>query len=338
MTSKQVLKQRVLSGIRPTGKLHWGNFFGALKNWIAIQDRYDCFYFIADWHALTTGYEYTEEISPAITEVLKDWMAAGLDPKKATLFIQSLVPEHAELYLLLSMITPLGWLERVPSFKDMQRELKGLDLNTHGFLGYPLLQAADILIYRADFVPVGEDQAAHIEFTREVVRRFHFIFKQVILVEPQSLLTNAARVPGTDGRKMSKSFDNAIYMADDDDTIRRKMMDTITDPARKRRNDPGNPDICNIFAYHRLYSGNEKVTWIRDQCRTAGIGCVECKKICIENAIQFWRPIRKRREVWDGRESELIKMALEGSRRARVAATVTIERVREVMGLKYSRA
>ncbi|MFH0799202.1 MAG: tryptophan--tRNA ligase [Pseudomonadota bacterium] len=328
-------KKRVLSGVRPTGKLHWGNYFGALRNWVELQEKYECFYAVADWHALTTGYEHPEEIFPAVVDVLKDWMAAGLDPAKSTIFIQSWVPEHAELHLLLSMITPLGWLERVPSFKDMQQELSDRDLNMYGFMGYPLLQAADILIYKADLVPVGEDQVAHIEFTREVVRRFHFLMKNTMLVEPQPLLTHSARVPGIDGRKMSKSFGNAIYMADDEETIRKKMMETITDPARKRRQDPGTPEVCNIFAYHKLYSGDEKVKWVAEQCRSAGIGCVECKKICIENALAFWRPIRERRAEWEGREEELLSTARKGAEHARQVAVATMEEVRGAMGLKY---
>ena len=328
-------KKRVLSGNRPTGKLHWGNYFGALRNWVELQKEYDCHYFIADWHALTTGYEHPEEIAPSEIDVLKDWLAAGLDPKQSTIFIQSWVPEHAELHVLLSMITPLGWLERVPSFKDMQQQLADRDLNMLGFLGYPLLMTADIIIYNADFVPVGEDQVAHIEFSRELVRRFSHLMKREIFREPKPLLTAAARVPGTDGRKMGKSFGNAIYMADDDETVRKKMMETITDPQRQRRNDPGNPEVCNIFAYHKLYTDKAKVAEIDAQCRSAGIGCVDCKKICIGNALAFWQPIRERRQAWDGREKELLAIAREGSERARRVAAATMEAVREVMGVVY---
>lgn len=328
-------KKRVLSGVRPTGKLHWGNYFGALKNWAEIQDKYECFYFVADWHALTTGYEHTEEIAPSVIEVLKDWLSAGLDPKKSVIFIQSWIPEHAELHLLLAMMTPLGWLERVPSFKDMQEELKDRDLNMYGFLGYPLLQTSDIVMYKSDFVPVGEDQIAHIEFSREVVRRFTHIMKTPVFLEPQPLLTRSARVPGTDGRKMSKSFGNAIFMADDDETIRKKMMNTITDPARKLRTDPGTPEVCNIFAYHKLYSGEDFVRSIAEKCRSAAIGCVECKKICCDGALKFWRPIREKRQKWDGKEKELLKIAREGSARAREVAMKTMEEVRKTMGLIY---
>jgi tryptophanyl-tRNA synthetase len=336
-------RKRILSGNRPTGKLHWGNYFGALRRWVELQGGYDCFYFIADWHALTTGYEDTREIAGSVKEVLKDWLAAGLDPKKSVIFVQSWVPEHAELHVLLSMMTPLGWLERVPSFKDMQGQMPDRDLNMYGFLGYPLLQAADILIYGADFVPVGEDQVAHLEFARELVRRFHFVVNEhreggapvEVFREPQPMLTESARVPGIDGRKMSKSYGNAIYMADGDDEIRRKMMEAVTDPARKRRNDPGDPGVCNIFAYHRLFTPAAKLGEIDSQCRSAGIGCVECKKLCIENAIAFWKPMRERRAAWEGRDGELLAIAREGSRRAREAAAPVMERVREVMGVGY---
>lgn len=329
------VKKRALSGNRPTGKLHWGNYFGALRNWVELQEAYSCYYFVADWHALTTGYEHPEEIAPAVVDVLKDWLAAGLSPEQSVLFIQSWVPEHAELHVLLSMITPLGWLERVPSFKDMQQQLPDRDLSMYGFLGYPLLQTADIIIYNADVVPVGEDQVAHIEFSRELVRRFAFLTKQEIFTEPQPLLTAAARVPGLDGRKMSKSFGNAIFMADSDDEVRRKMMSAVTDPARKLRKDPGHPEVCNIYAYHRLYTAPAEVEAIAGECRSAGIGCVDCKKRCIENALAFWRPIRERRQQWDGKESDLLEIAREGSRRAQRVAQETMQRVRETMGLNY---
>jgi tryptophanyl-tRNA synthetase len=329
-------KKRILSGNRPTGKLHWGNYFGALKNWVKLQDEYECYYFVADWHALTTGYDRVEVIAPSVIEVLKDWLAAGLDPKKSVIFIQSWVPKHAEMHLLLSMITPLGWLERVPSYKDMKNQLKDRDLNMYGFFGYPLLQAADILMYGAHLVPVGEDQLAHLEFARELVRRFNFVMKREdVFLEPMPLLSTTAKVPGIDGRKMSKSYDNAIYMADDDETIRKKMMQTITDPARKRRDDPGHPDVCNIFAYHKLYTDKNTVADIDKKCRVAEIGCVECKKLCIENALGYWRPIRERRQNWDGREKELLRIAREGSKKACAVAEEMMQKVREVMGLVY---
>jgi len=329
-------KKRVLSGNRPTGRLHWGNYFGALRKWAEIQNEYDCFYFIADWHALTTGYEKSGEIYSSIKEVLKDWMAAGVNPKKSTVFIQSLVPEHAELHLLLSMITPLGWLERVPSYKDMKQQLSDRDLNMYGFLGYPLLQSADILIYRAHRVPVGDDQLAHLEFCRELVRRFHSVLKRDdVFVEPQPILASAPRVPGLDGRKMSKSFGNAIYISDDDATMSKKMMSAVTDPARKRRNDPGHPDICNIFAYHKLFSREEDVLEIESECKKGAIGCVDCKKRCIKNASEFWAPVRERRSKWDGKDAELMDMARLGSAKAREVASRTMADVRQAMGLDY---
>ncbi len=328
-------KKRILSGNRPTGRIHWGNYFGALKNWVELQNEYECYYFIADWHALTTGYEDSQDIFPSVKEIMKDWLAVGLHPRKSTIFLQSWVPEHAELHLLLSMITPLGWLERVPSFKDMQQQLKDRDLNMYGFLGYPLLQTADIVIYNAHFVPVGEDQVSHLEFSREVVRRFHHVMNKQVFVEPKPLLTSSPRVPGIDGRKMSKSFDNAIYISDDDETVQKKMMQAITDPARKRKDDPGNPDICNIFAYHKLYTDEGAIKDIDSKCRSAGIGCVDCKRMCIENALNFWKPIKEKREQWDDEEEKLLEILRDGSKRARETARETMERVRKAVNLDY---
>jgi tryptophanyl-tRNA synthetase len=329
------MKKRVVSGIRPTGKLHWGHYFGVLQNWAALQKDYECFYFIADWHALTSEYEHAEIIAPSTIEVLADLFAADIDPKVSSVFIQSHVPEHAELHLLLSMIAPLGWLERVPSYKDMQQQLSDRDLSTYGFLGYPLLQTADIIIYNAAMVPVGEDQVAHLEFAREIVRRFHFIMKKEVFVEPQPLLTKTPRIPGIDGRKMSKSFGNAIYLSDDEKTIREKMMQTITDPARKFRADPGHPEVCNIFAYHKLFTDKEKVAEIDRDCRAAKIGCVDCKKLCIANAIEYWKPFQEKREKWVSKPGELLKIAEAGSKRAAAEAEKNMVRVREAMGLKY---
>lgn len=329
------MKKRVLSGIRPTGKLHWGNYFGAIRNWVALQDGHDCFFFIADWHALTTGYEHPEGIESAVHEVMCDLLAAGLDPAKSTIFLQSFVPAHAEFFVLLGMMTPLGWLERVPSYKDMKEELADRDLNMYGFLGYPLLQTVDIVLYDADFVPVGEDQVAHLELARELIRRFHFITKREILVEPQPLLTQAARVPGLDGRKMSKSFDNAIYMADDDETITRKMMAAVTDPARKRRADPGHPEVCNIFAYHKLYTKPDRIAEIDAACRSAAIGCVECKKECIANALAFWKPLRERRREFERHPEEIKRIVNEGSVRARNAADAKMKSIRDALGMSY---
>jgi tryptophanyl-tRNA synthetase len=330
------MKKRVLSGIRPTGKLHWGNYFGALRKWVEVQETHECFFFIADWHALTTGYEHPNAIESAVYDATLDLLSAGIDPEKSTLFLQSLVLQHAELFVLLSMLTPLGWLERVPSYKDMKQQLADRDLNQYGFLGYPLLQAADIVIYNADFVPVGEDQVAHLEFARELLRRFHFITKKEVLVEPQPMLTEAARVPGTDGRKMSKSFDNAILMADDDETIRKKMMTAITDPARMRRDDPGNPEVCNIFAYHSLYTEPARIAAIDGLCRSAGIGCVDCKKECIANAVEFWKPVRDRRKELEGDREVLDTIVRDGSDKARAEAEKTMKLVRDAMGVSYN--
>jgi tryptophanyl-tRNA synthetase len=327
--------KRVLSGIRPTGKLHWGNYFGALKKWVELQETHQCFYFIADWHALTTGYEHSEEVEPSVKEVLLDLLSAGIDPQKSTLFLQSFVPAHAEFFVLLGMMTPLGWLERVPSFKDMREQLKDRDLNMFGFLGYPLLQTVDVILYNADFVPVGEDQVAHLEFARELLRRFHFITKKEVFVEPKPLLTESARVPGMDGRKMSKSFDNAIYMSDDDETITKKMMVTITDPARKRRDDPGHPEVCNIFAYHNLYTDPARIAEIDEHCRVATIGCVDCKKECVKNALKFWGPIREKRKQWEEKPEETKRILNEGSATAREESEKIMTQVREALGVEY---
>ncbi len=329
------MKQRVVSGIRPTGKLHWGHFFGVMQNWVELQKDYDCFYFIADWHALTSEYANVGIIAPSTIEVLADLLAAGIDPKKSTTFIQSHVPEHAELHLLLSMIAPLGWLERVPSYKDMQLQLSDRDLSTYGFLGYPLLQTADIIIYNAAKVPVGEDQVAHLEFAREIVRRFHFIMKKEIFAEPQPLLTKTPKIPGTDGRKMSKSFGNAIYLADDEKTITEKMMQTITDPARKFKTDPGHPEVCNIHAYHKLFATNDEVKRIDGECRAAKIGCVDCKKLCIKYAIEYWKPFREKRSELVSKPKEILKIVEEDSKKARAEAEKNMVRVREAMGLIY---
>jgi tryptophanyl-tRNA synthetase len=330
------MKQRVVSGIRPTGKLHWGHYFGVIQNWVALQKQYQCYYFLADWHALTSEYADVGVIKPSVLEVLADLFAAGIDPKKSVVFIQSHVPQQAELHLLLSMITPLGWLERVPSYKDMQQQLSDRDLSTYGFLGYPLLQAADILIYKAAKVPVGEDQVAHIELAREIVRRFHFLMKREdVFVEPQPLLTQTPRIPGVDGRKMSKSFGNAIYLSDDEKTVETKMMNTITDPARKLRTDPGHPEVCNIFAYHKLFTTKEMVDQIDKECRSAQIGCVDCKKLCIANAIAYFRPFQEKRREWAAKPDELLKIAENNSKKAGKEAEKNMKVVRSVMGISY---
>ena len=395
--------KRVLSGMRPTGALHLGNYHGALRNWVELQYQYECFFFIADWHALTTGYEDTAGLPNAIREVVIDWLAAGLNPGVSTLFVQSYVPEHAELHLLLSMVTPLGWLERVPTYKDQQEQLKEKDLATYGFLGYPLLQSADILLYRASFVPVGEDQAAHVELTREIARRFNHLYgreqdfeqkaeraikelggrnitlyRQLrrkfqetgdqaaveraralvesntritvadrerllgylegsyvsILAEPQTLLTATPKVPGLDGRKMSKSYGNTIGMREDPDAVAAKLRTMQTDPARVRRTDPGDPEKCPVWDLHKLYSDESTRLWVNEGCRTAAIGCLDCKKPLIERILDEINGMRKRAQEFQDNPEMLANILVEGSEKARAAARETLDDVRRAMHLR----
>src|SRR5215469_11327541 len=285
-------KKRVLSGMRPTGKLHLGNYVGALQNWVRMQNEYESFHFIADWHALTTDYADTSSVKQNSIEVMLDWLAAGLDPEKCTMFIQSHVPAHAEVHLLFSMITPLGWLERVPSYKEQKENIKEKDLGTYGFLGYPVLQAADILIYKADVVPVGEDQVAHVELTREIARRFNGFYRGAnpAFPEPQTLLTPAAKLPGTDGRKMSKSYGNTIMLADPEPVVRQKLKTMMTDPARIRRSDPGNPDLCPVGDLHKIFSSQQTLANVYQGCRSAGIGCIECKGWAADALVELLNP------------------------------------------------
>ncbi len=397
-------RQRVLSGMRPTGSLHLGHYHGVLKNWLKLQHEYECFFFVADWHALTTHYVDTSIIEQSVWDMVIDWLAVGIDPGEACLFIQSRVPEHAELYLLLSMITPLGWLERVPSYKDQQDKLKEKDLATHGFLGYPLLQSADILIYKAGLIPVGEDQVAHIELTREVARRFNHIYGRepdfeqraeaaikkmgkknaklfktlqnkfqeqgddealetarallesqqnialsdkerlfgylegggkIILVEPNSVLTDASKMPGLDGQKMSKSYNNVISLREDASDIDKKLRTMPTDPARVRRNDPGEPEKCPVWNLHQVYSTHDIQDWVQEGCRSAGIGCLDCKQPIIE-AIQLEvATIRERAKEYEA-DKQLVRSVInEGTEKARDIARQTLEEVRQVMGLSY---
>jgi tryptophanyl-tRNA synthetase len=395
--------RRVLSGMRPTGALHLGNYHGALANWIELQYQYQCFFFVADWHALTTDYSDTSQLPTHIHEMLIDWLAAGINPGVATVFVQSNVPEHAELHLLLSMITPLGWLERVPTYKDQQAELKEKDLATYGFLGYPLLQSADILIYRPAFVPVGEDQVAHVEITREVARRFNHLyggepdfeakaekaakslggklatqyrqlrreFQQAgsqaaleqaralvrannritvadrerllgwlegsgvsVLPEPQVLLTKSPRVPGLDGRKMSKSYGNTIGLREDPDSVAKKLKTMQTDPARVRRTDPGDPDKCPVFDLHKIHSDAATIAWADKGCRTAGIGCLECKKPLIEKVVEFVGGMRRRAQEFEENPELVRTILVEGAEKAREAARDTMDEVRRVMHLR----
>lgn len=316
--------------MRPTGKLHLGHLVGALDNWVPLQDSYDCFYCIVDWHALTTHYENTAEIREMIIDNTTDWLAAGLDPKRSTLFVQSRVLEHAELHVLLSMITPLGWLERVPTYKEQLNELAGRDLHTYGFLGYPLLQAADIMVYRANAVPVGEDQVPHIELTREVARRFNHLYATVF-PEPRSLLTRTPRLPGTDGRKMSKSYNNTIALNDPPETIRTTVKNMMTDPARKRRTDPGDPLKCPVGDYHKVFSPEETNQRVDQGCRSAGIGCIECKGWLSDNLVERLGPVFERRRDIERHPSDVQDILADGGNRARVAARETMEQVREAM-------
>ncbi|MGA2097513.1 MAG: tryptophan--tRNA ligase [Candidatus Acidiferrum sp.] len=410
-----VKKKRVVSGMRPTGRLHIGHYFGALENWVRLQGdpEFECFYFIADWHALTSDYADTSGVAQNTIEIMTDYLAAGLDPKKSVIFRQSLVPEHAELHLLLSMVTPLSWLERVPTYKEALEQVKDKDLHNYGFLGYPCLQTADIVIYSEEgtplFVPVGEDQVSHVELSREIVRRFlmfyglsvdsklfespnrsaaravweqtldlgkgsvldsdveiapqkkailemmirggavsiglrnfldklsdnarkFFLFSEV-LTEPSVMLTKTPRIPGLDGRKMSKSYGNAITLSETDEEIRKKTKVMVTDPARKRRTDPGNPDVCPVYDWHKLFSAGEpgRLEWVRQGCTTAAIGCIECKAAMAENLINWIAPVRERRVEYEKRPELVLEMIEEGSKLARVEAKKTIERVREAV-------
>jgi tryptophanyl-tRNA synthetase len=408
-TGAEGKKSRVLSGMRPTGRLHIGHYFGALQNWVRLQNdpAYECFYFIADWHALTSDYADTSGVAENTLQIMIDYLAAGLDPAKSVLFQQSVIPEHAELHLLLSMVTPLGWLERVPTYKEALENVKDKDLHNYGFLGYPVLQTADIVIYSKEgaplFVPVGEDQVSHVEISREIVRRFdlfyglqfhsalfenpkyrtmlgqlvptislphqgdsfssdqrseyfrllkeraiedgvenfmtrHPLLSEVVvnidvLTEPGVMLTKTPKIPGLDGRKMSKSYGNAITLSETDEEIRKKTKVMVTDPARKRRTDPGNPDVCPVYDWHKLFSAEEpgRLEWVRQGCTTAGIGCIECKAAMAENLIKWIAPVRERRVKWENDPKGVLELLDEGSRKARAVAQGTMERVREAV-------
>ena len=397
-------QKRVLSGMRPTGRLHLGHYHGVLKNWVRLQHEYDCHFFVADWHALTTHYEDPEVIEESVWQMVIDWLAAGVNPGSASLFIQSRVPEHAELHLMLSMITPLSWVERVPSYKDMVSRSKDRDLATYGFLGYPVLQSADILIYQAGNVPVGADQVPHVELTREIARRFNHIFGRdtgfeemaeeaikklgrknakmyrelqrnymergnqeslgkaqvlihdqqnlslgdrdrlygylegggkVILPEPQALLTTASVMPGLDGQKMSKSYNNTILLREAPDSVNKKIKTMTTDPARVRRTDPGNPDVCPVFQLHEVYSDDETKAWVREGCTSAGIGCIDCKKPLIDKVLVEQQPMRERARQYEENPDLVKTIVAEGCEKARSIAKATMEEVRSAMGLDY---
>jgi tryptophanyl-tRNA synthetase len=381
-------RRRVLSGMRPTGKLHLGNYMGALHNWAQLQHEYDCYFFIADWHALTTDYEDLSQLQSNIRDVALDFLAGGLDPELSTIFVQSDVKLHAELHVLLSMFTSLGWLERVPSYKDQQEQLREKDLATYGFLGYPLLQSADILIYQPHFVPVGQDQASHVELTREIARRFNQLYPgefymaegaapweleavktkarknsgnpakstfsaheliaaapgtklksaygtKTILPEPEVLLTPSPKLPGTDGRKMSKSYKNTILMSEAEPEIRAKLKTMVTDPERVYRTDKGNPDVCPVFDLHRIFSSSEIQQTAAEGCRTAGIGCVECKQWLAEGVVAALAPIQERRRRYESNSALVDEILDQGGRRAWKRADETMRQVSEVMGLRY---
>ena len=330
-------RPRILSGMRPTGKLHLGNYMGALANWVKLQDEYECYFFIADWHALTSDYADPSQIAPNTLDVLLDYLGAGLDPEKSVLFLQSRVLQHAELSLLLGMITPLGWLERVPTYKEQQENLSSKDLSNYGFLGYPLLMASDILLYQPQFVPVGQDQQAHVELTREVARRFNQFYKlsgEEVLPEPKVLLTPSPKLPGTDGRKMSKSYGNTIQLCDPEPEVRKKLKTMVTDPARIRRTDAGDPDKCPVGDLHKVFSTPETLAKVYDGCRSAGIGCIECKGWAASGLVQMLQPIQERRASFT--DSQAMEILENGSNHARVRAEETMRQVRTAMQLSYS--
>jgi len=326
------MKKRLLSGMRPTGPLHLGNYHGALANWVRLQEQYDCFFFVADWHALTSDYEKPDFIRGYTTEILLDWLSAGLTPEKSTLFIQSRIKEHAELFLILSMITPVPWLERNPTYKDQIDQLNNKDLSPFGFLGYPVLQAADIIMYKPYGVPVGVDQAPHVEITREIARRFNYFYGPVF-PEPEVILTETPKLLGTDRRKMSKSYGNAIFLSDPPEIVAAKVATMITDPQRMRKSDPGNPDVCNVYDFHKLYSPPEVVADVNRRCRTADIGCVECKKLMAGHLNAFLEPIRERRRFYLERPGLVEEIITAGSDTARQTACRTLEEVRAAIKL-----
>ncbi|MFO7816440.1 MAG: tryptophan--tRNA ligase [Thermodesulfobacteriota bacterium] len=326
--------KRIVSGMRPTGPLHLGHYFGVLKNWIDLQKEYECFFFVADWHALTSEYASPQKIKGFVPELVKDWVAGGLDPDRSTLFLQSELKEHAEMTLIMSMITPLGWLERNPTYKEIKQELQAKDLNTYGFLGYPVLMASDILMYKPQFVPVGQDQLPHLELTREIARRFNHLYGE-FFPEPEAKLTQSAKLPGLDGRKMSKSYQNCIYMSETMDTIVPKVKGMLTDTNRKRKNDPGDPDVCNMYPYHQLLTDRETRQEIRKNCTQAKWGCFDCKKVLLNNLEQFLEPILKKRKELDENPDMVWDILRRGNEAAREKAEKNMREVRELIGFQY---
>jgi tryptophanyl-tRNA synthetase len=327
------MKKRILSGMRPTGKLHLGHYFGVLQNWIALQDEYDCFFMIADWHALTSEWKNASAIPPNVREIAADWIAAGVDPEKACVFVQSDVPEHLELNMILSCLTPLGWLERVPTYKEAQEQLKEKEVNNYAFLGYPVLQTADILLYKGDVVPVGEDQLPHLELAREIVRRFHdkMTGGKIIFPEPAGKLTQTPRLMGLDNRRMSKSYGNTIDLSEDLASVEKKVKGMFTDPNRKKRTDPGNPHVCNVFAFHGMLNSKERFAQIEADCSTAKIGCVECKAELAGKVLDWLRPIQERRKALMAEPGKLDAILARGTEKARAVAKATMKEVREAV-------
>lgn len=330
-------KKRVLSGMQASGRLHLGNYLGALKRWVELQEEFECYYFIADWHALSTNYKDTEDIKEYIIDIAVNWIAAGLDPEKSVIFIQSMVSEHAVLHLLLSMIIPVSWLERNPTYKEKIEELKDRELTSYGFLGYPVLQAADILLYKADLVPVGIDQLPHLEMTREIVRRFNHIYGKglPVIKEPDALLSKITKLPGIDGRKMSKSYNNAIYLSDPPEVVKEKVMIMFTDPQRKRRTDPGDPSICNLYKFHEVYTPLEQRMEIEKGCRSAGIGCTDCKKILITNMLKIMSPFYEKRQEIINNLEWINEILISGSNKAKIEAKETLEEINNAMSLLF---
>ena len=329
MTNK---KKRVLSGMRPTGPLHLGNLHGALLNWVDMQEAYDCFFFIADWHALTSDYEDPSLISGYTRDIIKDWLSVGLSPEKSTLFVQSDIKEHAELFLVFSMITPVPWLERNPTYKDQMIQLNNKDLSTFGFLGYPVLQAADIIMYKANGVPVGVDQVPHVEITREIARRFNYFYGNVF-PEPEAILTQTPKILGLDRRKMSKSYNNAIYLSDSPEEVTTKVSQMITDPQRARKTDPGDPDVCNVYEFHKLYTDPGTTATIANECRSAEIGCVDCKKIMARNLLAALAPVHEKRDFYNKHPELVNDIIEEGRNKAGKVARQTMAEVRNVIGI-----
>jgi tryptophanyl-tRNA synthetase len=324
--------ETIVSGARPTGRLHLGHLHGALKNWVRLQENYRCYFFVADWHALTTDYATPQGIKQSTVEMVMDWLSVGLDPAKAVLFRQSRIKEHAELHLIYSMITPVPWLERNPTYKEQIKELEGKDLSTYGFLGYPVLQAADITMYKANKVPVGVDQAPHVELTREIVRRFNQTYKK-IFPEPDVLLTETQKLPGLDGRKMSKSYGNAVFLSDSPAEIDKKLSRMMTDPARARRTDKGEPEKCPAFSLHKIYCTEDEITEVSQGCRTAAIGCLDCKKIMIKHVIDDLAPFREKRAQLESKPDEVEAVLSAGNQKAQTKASETMNEIRETLGL-----